>query len=71
MALWKSDYSGWTVDLGDPQFKADVGEQLKVTADELCGAINACGVGHVLFRRVLDLRSKAHSNLLERLPESK
>ena len=71
MALFKSDYNGWEVDLGDPAIKAELGEQLKVTREELNAAINMENVSDKLFARILKNRSKAHQLLLEKVPGSK
>jgi len=71
MALFKSDYDGWEVDLGDPAIKAELGEQLKVTREELNAAINMENVSDKLFARILKNRSKAHQLLLEKVPGSK
>lgn len=69
MALIKHDgYNTWTVDLGDESIKAEMGEQLKVTAAELSSAINMENVTDTLFARILKNRSKAHQMLLDKVP---
>ena len=68
MALFKQDYSGWEVDLGDSSIKAEMGDQLKVTGPELASAINMENIADRLFCRVLKNRSKAHQALLDKVP---
>jgi hypothetical protein len=65
----KSQYGlGWDVDLGDPSIKAEMGDQLTVSNEELAAAINMENVTDKLFSRVLKNRSKAHQALLDRVP---
>lgn len=71
MALFKQDYQGWVVDLGDDTIKAEMGEQLKVTPAELSSAINMENIADRLFARVLKNRSKAHQALLDKVPAVK
>lgn len=69
MALIKKDsYGGWSVDLGDDAIKAEMGEQLKISDNELASAINMENVTDVLFARILKNRSKAHQALLDKVP---
>lgn len=64
----KGSYDGWAVDLGDDTIKAEMGEQLKITDNELSSAINMENVADVLFSRILKNRSKAHQMLLDKVP---
>lgn len=68
MALWKHEYGGWKVDLGDSSIENEMGDQLKVSDNELGAAINAENIADRLFARVLKIRSKAHKALLEKIP---
>jgi hypothetical protein len=74
MALLRKDtggYGSWEVDLGDPAIKAELGEQLKISGDELLSAINAENVTDKIFARILKNRSKAHAALLDKVPGAK
>ena len=72
MALIKKGSSygsgSYEIDLGDPNIKAEMGEQLTITDNELLAAINMENVTDKLFARVLKNRSKAHQTLLEKVP---
>ncbi len=72
MAILKSDgYQGWTVDLGDEEVQAEMGDQLKVSNKELGSAINAENVTDRIFARILKNRSRAHKALLSKIPGAK
>ena len=69
VAVLKTDsYNGWTVDLGDDEIAAEMGDQLKITTKELGSAINQENVTDRLFARILKNRSKAHQALMDKIP---
>jgi len=64
----KHSYSGYNINTGDETFDTELGDQLKVTADEICRALNSMPKGvEELFKRVLKVRRDAQDDLVRRM----